>query len=254
MNYAIITENDVSEWNDNTGISYHYPQKYVNLLKEGTRIIYYKGALKDKSFANMRMSNEPHYFGCAILGEQTKCENTAKPEYVSEVINYIQFVRPVPNKLNGNYFENIPQRTNYWRDGARKISEEVYNKILTFAKNDYQKILYEGDNFEHFKDGQQRKVYTTIYERNPVLRKEAIKIHGLNCMVCGFNFEAQYGELGANFIHVHHINPLYKSGLQIINPQTDLAVLCPNCHAMIHRDRNSIMSVWDLKQRINKLF
>jgi len=49
-------------------------------------------------------------------------------------------------------------------------------------------------------------------------------------------FEKTYGELGKNFIHVHHIRPLRTLGEgYCINPVTNLIPLCPNCHAMIHR-------------------
>jgi hypothetical protein len=51
---------------------------------------------------------------------------------------------------------------------------------------------------------------------------------------CGFDFEEVYGLLGAGFAHVHHRNQL--SGR---NPRAtklkELAIVCPNCHAMIHR-------------------
>jgi putative restriction endonuclease len=50
MRYVIITENDISEWDDKTGIKYHFPSKYRSILTEDTKIIYYKGGVKDKSF------------------------------------------------------------------------------------------------------------------------------------------------------------------------------------------------------------
>lgn len=51
---------------------------------------------------------------------------------------------------------------------------------------------------------------------------------------CGFDFFDTYGETGRDFAHVHHLKPLSartgpsKTGLE------DLAVVCANCHAMIH--------------------
>ena len=41
MNYLILTENDESAWDDNTGISYHFPYKYRSVIIEGSEIIYY---------------------------------------------------------------------------------------------------------------------------------------------------------------------------------------------------------------------
>lgn len=46
MNYLILTENDESAWDDNTGISYHFPYKYRSVILEGSEIIYYKSKIK----------------------------------------------------------------------------------------------------------------------------------------------------------------------------------------------------------------
>ena len=74
------------------------------------------------------------------------------------------------------------------------------------------------------------------YERSPKNRKDCIAYHGLDCKVCGMNFKDIYGELGENFIHVHHIVPLSEmENSYKLNPREDLVPLCPNCHAMVHR-------------------
>jgi len=60
-----------------------------------------------------------------------------------------------------------------------------------------------------------------------------------------------YGELGKGFIEIHHIKPLYSLNEEVeVNPQTDLLPLCPNCHRMIHRKRDKIMSVEELRKII----
>ncbi|MGM7897564.1 HNH endonuclease [Yersinia enterocolitica] len=79
-------------------------------------------------------------------------------------------------------------------------------------------------------------VNVNAYERDPEARRACIRHYGFVCQCCGFDFEKTYGELGKNFIHVHHIRPLRTLGEgYCINPVTDLVPLCPNCHAMIHR-------------------
>jgi len=78
-------------------------------------------------------------------------------------------------------------------------------------------------------------------ERNSKLIKQvkmkAEKEGVLNCSICGFDFEKQYGELGENFIECHHIRPIseYKSGDK--TRASDLALVCPNCHRMLHVKR-----------------
>lgn len=65
-------------------------------------------------------------------------------------------------------------------------------------------------------------------------------------MACGFNFEKTYGKLGGGYIHVHHNKPISESGPTFINPRTDMSVLCPNCHAMVHRNKKCTLSLAEL--------
>lgn len=75
------------------------------------------------------------------------------------------------------------------------------------------------------------------YERSKINRAACIEIHGLNCHICGTNFESTYGELGKGFIHVHHITPVSTmESSYVIKPGTDLIPVCPNCHSMLHRE------------------
>ena len=60
----------------------------------------------------------------------------------------------------------------------------------------------------------------------------------LECEVpgCGFDFHASYGEFGKGFAHVHHTEPLASaSPLGRGTKLQDLAIVCANCHAVIHR-------------------
>lgn len=101
-------------------------------------------------------------------------------------------------------------------------------------------------------EGKPTMRHVTTYERVPQNRKDAIKYHGLECAVCGFDFQKAYGELGSDFIHVHHIVPVSDMEEEkSVNPQTDLIPVCPNCHAMIHRKRSSTLSIDDLKELVD---
>ena len=91
-------------------------------------VIYYKGRMTDKSFANSRLSINPHYFGVGVIGTVTN--ETGTTNYYAEIRNFQLFSKAVEFKINGETLELIPQSKilNYWRDGVRAISEEVYNK------------------------------------------------------------------------------------------------------------------------------
>ncbi|WP_431892393.1 HNH endonuclease [Micromonospora haikouensis] len=67
----------------------------------------------------------------------------------------------------------------------------------------------------------------------------------LACEVCGFDFEQNYGTHGAGYIECHHRLPLHVSG-PTRTRLADLALLCSNCHRMIHRFKEWL-TVEDLK-------
>lgn len=74
------------------------------------------------------------------------------------------------------------------------------------------------------------------YERNMKARQKCLEVYGYSCKICQENLEEKYGDLGKDFIHVHHIVPLHEiKGEYDLNPLTDLIPVCPNCHAIIHR-------------------
>ena len=52
---------------------------------------------------------------------------------------------------------------------------------------------------------------------------------------CNFDFEATYGIAGAGYAQVHHLRPLAEANTPVLTKLKDLAVLCANCHAIVHR-------------------
>jgi 5-methylcytosine-specific restriction protein A len=77
------------------------------------------------------------------------------------------------------------------------------------------------------------------------------KAKGYTCEVCKFNFEATYGEIGKDFIEIHHLVPISElQGLMVSNhPERDYAALCSNCHSMIHH-KKVLLDVAALKARL----
>jgi hypothetical protein len=92
-------------------------------------------------------------------------------------------------------------------------------------------------------EGEQRMRYILHRRREASVRAKKIQAvlwqhKALKCEVpdCGFDFAVTYGEIGKEFAHVHHLKPLSEApseGRKI--ELKDLAIVCANCHAMIHR-------------------
>lgn len=96
-------------------------------------------------------------------------------------------------------------------------------------------------------EGAKTRVEVNRYERSRANRDRCLSVHGYDCRVCGMNFEEQYGEIGKDYIEVHHLTPLPDLDEDYeIDPTTDLVPVCPNCHRMIHR-RNPPYTVDEMK-------
>ncbi|MHB8598985.1 MAG: HNH endonuclease [Ktedonobacteraceae bacterium] len=93
------------------------------------------------------------------------------------------------------------------------------------------------DSHEDFYEGAKIQIYVNSYERNRGARDQCVKYYGPTCVICGFDFEKKYGEVGRNVIHVHHLKPLYEIGeTYSVDPIKDLRPVCPNCHVIIHKN------------------
>lgn len=103
---------------------------------------------------------------------------------------------------------------------------------------------------ELFHEGAVKKVLVNNYERNPCARKKCLDHYGVDCVVCGFNFEKTWGAIGRGYIHVHHLKELSEIGERyLLDPINDLRPVCANCHAMLHK-RRPAYSINELKEML----
>jgi len=105
---------------------------------------------------------------------------------------------------------------------------------------------------QDYAEGAKKQVRVNAYERNPKAREACLKHYGRACCVCDFSFEMRYGEVGRDFIHVHHLKPLaLTSGEYKIDPVADLRPVCPNCHAMLHAS-DPPLEIEELRKRLRR--
>ena len=211
---------------------------------------YYSDVLKGRVIYEHLINNQTHrWMDINILGRagNTNGRDSANILYylgmradyrgifagksLEEVLKVLQF--------KGKDYEDIVRLLK-----VHSKSEQLYVSV----KSDIEaQIIEEGHGIE----GAKKSYLVNKYERDPKNRKRAIEIHGLNCFACGFNFEEIYGERGKDFIEVHHIKPLNTLEEAIeVNPETDLVPLCANCHRMVHRKKNEVLSIDELKELI----
>lgn len=183
------------------------------------------------------------------------------------------------------YVRNLQENHNFTREVdptgsnfTKRLYKESLEKVLETVPEEYEKDFYRGyywncevikrirkiksneinyenetrhEEIDGHSEGKKKVYYTTKYERNLKNRDAAIRIHGTKCMICGFDFEKMYGELGKGYIEVHHIKPLSELDEEVVvNPETDLMCVCSNCHRMLHRFKSYIVTAEVLKQMI----
>lgn len=69
-------------------------------------------------------------------------------------------------------------------------------------------------------------------------KQQALRLHGeLRCEGCKNTLEERYGDRGLGFIEVHHTRPIHTMKLGDKTRLKDLALLCANCHRMVHAKR-----------------
>ena len=152
------------------------------------------------------------------------------------------------NKVNQGSSEFQPLKEKF-DNFAQNLNKKVNSKIFHGTGGIY--ILSEKSSISDYPDeiedidlfeGAAKKVTVNAYERNLKARKDCINHYGPVCKICDFDFSKVYGkDLGEGFIHVHHLVDLATIGKEYkVDPVNDLLPLCPNCHAMVHKQKPAI--------------
>ncbi len=88
---------------------------------------------------------------------------------------------------------------------------------------------------QNYEEGATREITRELRFRDSRLKKAAILIRGCKCEICGFEFEESYGELGSGYIEIHHLRPLSKAKKSRPTSIEEVALVCANCHRVLHR-------------------
>ncbi|HPT72559.1 MAG TPA: HNH endonuclease [Candidatus Cloacimonadota bacterium] len=140
---------------------------------------------------------------------------------------------------------------------GNKMEEEIWNQFANdheYLKNISQSIIStinkqindnmikeSSDEEEEFPEGNVLYRIHKYRERNSKItlkaKSNAILQGKFYCEICGFSFPVTYGELGIGYIECHHTLPLSEYKDSISTSIKDIALVCSNCHRMLHRRR-----------------
>ena len=163
--------------------------------------------------------------------------------------------RITKRKPNVDYPKRKDGRYRYWNtlfygeDAEKKgtfywqLRDDLKEALTRYLQQEPVQIAQEISHAEAEVLYEEAKTTITVnrYERNETARKQCLAHYGYTCMVCELRFEEMYGDIGKDFIEVHHVIPIHTiSERYIVNSIRDLRPVCSNCHAMIHRGNMSI--------------
>ena len=162
---------------------------------------------------------------------------------------------PNSNDAEREYAHNVMMSIKYFK-GFIKFDKSANYKALfaTKLKNSLKQSnsgqgsaektpivdnsLPEKEN-ERRAEGTVTQVSVTHYERNADDRRKVLERDNYECQVCHMKFIKTYGEIGKEFIEVHHLYPVCNMGenykFDPMDKEKGLVCLCSNCHSMIHR-------------------
>jgi 5-methylcytosine-specific restriction protein A len=119
-------------------------------------------------------------------------------------------------------------------------SQKMKNTILDYIESILNDRNISNDELR-FDESKSHIASTRQIYRNQAARNACVRLKGCHCNICGFDFKKIYGELGEDYIEVHHITPIGKlstaAGYEGTDPEKDLIPLCSNCHSMVHRKK-----------------
>ena len=151
---------------------------------------------------------------------------------------------PAINKISENKLkENEILETKYL-EYCKGLGIKPHDK-----KRKYWLFDFKGEEFasnintdEGFPEGKIVERKHKARERNTELVRQAKQLFkekngNLFCQVCGFDFEKTFGTIGKNFIEAHHTIPVSEMGKGYETKIEEIAIVCSNCHRMLHRKR-----------------
>lgn len=144
--------------------------------------------------------------------------------------------KPWNSRNSGNKIDSVfaHQLESHWQMHLAGVRGVLPEPIESLAVDE--------DECDGFPEGKEAYKKHKVRERSKKLidfvKARAIR-NGktLTCGVCDFDFKARYGEVGEGYIEGHHTKPLSTLEDGARTMPDDIALVCANCHRMLHRRR-----------------
>ena len=162
------------------------------------------------------------------------------------ILQSIRFRKQLKEEFQKVFPEQIGQFT-------IQVGRDLNHFIFSHSSVVFDEEEFEDDDVEYDETKKALRLHR-IRERKPEVVRKAkekfLKKHGrLFCQACGFDFKKMYGVRGTDFIEGHHTKPVKEMSDGEKTKVEDIALLCSNCHRMIHK--KPLLNVEQLTELLN---
>ena len=173
-----------------------------------------------------------------------------------------------PYQFNSSFRLSCPDSDTPWSHQVPVDWEPDFQKVKILLGSEPRTVLpLEGDRLQVLEnkingtrktikskeamEGERYKAEAMFRKRSRALidAKKA-KSNG-HCEICDLSFKKQYGLTDRDCLIAHHIDPISERSKASKTTLDDIALLCPNCHAVIHAF-DEPLSIDNMKQKIKK--
>lgn len=142
------------------------------------------------------------------------------------------------SKLDGIIFKEFEFDTDRLRKIANRIKDvskdlRLVNELYTIKNDELDDQIEVKEGAVIYKLHKYRERDTKIIKKKK--EREYLRLGKLPCEACTFDFFQKYGKLGYKYIECHHRTPLSDFSSSSKTGLNDLALVCSNCHRMLHR-------------------
>lgn len=203
--------------------------------------------------------------GFQVLSVQlaTGVSSTADDDGIFQITGHAVLIFDPPLEANKlPWFQDLYEsQRNFSLGFSRITNESALTGMLSLLNAQANPIVPEQprdvDLIEEGHEGEARLVSHLHRERDRALviakKERVLREKGrLICEACGLDFLAVYGPGGDRCCEVHHIKPLADAEGRVVTRMQDLALLCSNCHRIVH-STTPIATVSELAGRLARV-
>ena len=202
--------------------------------KVGSEYKGYSANVRDTIVYEYLFNGKPHRW----LDEHIANAPPNRQGYVS--MGILHFFGLVARHKGVFYGVNVSDAINILNNVDDDRAIEIINSILRYNNHSLSDVYFDDEEMGYH-EGKAAYRLHKIRERNPKVIKMAKEIFAsknngvIFCEACGFNFLSAYGLRGDYFIEGHHRTWVSSMDENEKTRIEDIALLCSNCHRMIHR-------------------